>query len=230
MGVQERERTLTNIARLREAERKARVSEIAVVREDLESQLGGTIPRASAARHLGISHTALNRWVASGDVPVVITKEGRKEVPIPVLLELRERVDEQQRSGKRRLHALEPILLERRRRAERLRPQIDALSPNDRQDSHRVAELRSLAYHRAVATRLRRPMVEEAERKLLRWEYAGTIDPRYAQAWKEVFAMPMNQIRKAITADDERGRDLRQNSPLGGLLTEPERRRILNLT
>ena len=39
--------------------------------------------------------------------------------------------------------------------------------------------------------------------------------------------MPMGEIRKAIAADDERGRDLRQNSPLAGLLSEPERRKIL---
>lgn len=53
------------------------------------------------------------------------------------------------------------------------------------------------------------------------------IDPRYAQLWEDVFALPMTEIRKAITADDERGRDLRQNSPLAGLLSEPERRKIL---
>ena len=39
--------------------------------------------------------------------------------------------------------------------------------------------------------------------------------------------MPMAEIRQAITADDERGRDLRQNSSLAGLLSEPERRKIL---
>jgi hypothetical protein len=39
--------------------------------------------------------------------------------------------------------------------------------------------------------------------------------------------MPMAEIRKVIAADDERGRDLRQNSPLAGLLSEPERRKIL---
>ena len=72
-------------------------------------------------------------------------------------------------------------------------------------------------------------MVDEAQRKLKRWEEKGTIDPRYAKAWREVFALPMDGIRKAITEDDERGRDLRQNSPLGGLITEPERRRILGL-
>src|SRR3954471_3845369 len=111
MSTRERERTLQNIARLRRAERSAPSPEIAAVREDLESQLGGTVPRSTAARLLGVSHTALNRWVASGDVPVVMTKQGRKEVPIPVLLELQERVAEQRSSGQRRLHALEPVMM-----------------------------------------------------------------------------------------------------------------------
>jgi hypothetical protein len=74
---------------------------------------------------------------------------------------------------------------------------------------------------------LRRPAIDEARRKLCRWREEGRIDPRYAQAWEDVLAMPMAQIREVITADDERGRDLRQSSPLAGLLSEPERRRIL---
>jgi hypothetical protein len=38
---------------------------------------------------------------------------------------------------------------------------------------------------------------------------------------------PLAEIREAIAADDQRGRDLRQNSPFAGALSEPERRRIL---
>jgi hypothetical protein len=70
-------------------------------------------------------------------------------------------------------------------------------------------------------------MIDAAQRKLRRWQEEGRIDPRHAGAWENVFAMPMAEIRKAITADDEHGRDLRQNSPLAGLLSEPERRKIL---
>jgi hypothetical protein len=70
-------------------------------------------------------------------------------------------------------------------------------------------------------------MIDAAQRKLGRWVEEGRVDPRYAQLWEDVFALPMTEIRKAITADNERGRDLRQNSPLAGLLSEPERRKIL---
>lgn len=227
MGIKERKKTLKNIAKLRRAERKTPSAGIATVREDLEAQLGGTVPRSLSASMLGVSHTALNNWIASGDVPVVITERGRKEIPIPALLELCEQVAEERGSGRRKLHMLEPVMVERRRRAERLRPAALVGSARSA-DPHRRAELRSLAYHRAVAPRLRRPAVDEAQRKVKRWKDEGRIDPRYAQLWDEVFALPLTEIREAITADDRRGRDLRQNSPFAGLLSEPERRKILD--
>ena len=227
MNTRERERTLQNIARLKRVERSSPSPELAAVREDLESQLGGTVPRSTAARLLGVSHTALNRWIDSGDVPVVFSRQGRKEVPIPALLELEARVGEHRRSGCRKLHTLEPVMIEARRRAAGARPPKAEPGPPK---PHRLPELRSLAYHRALAPRLRRPTVEEAQRKLRRWRDEGKVDPRHAEAWEEVFAMPMAKIREVIAADDERGRDLRQNSPLAGLLSEPERRKILELT
>jgi hypothetical protein len=227
MGIRERERILENIARLKRAEKNAPNRDVATVREDLESQLGGTVSRNLSANLLGVSHTALNNWIAAGDIPVVISERGRKEIPIAVLLELRDRVEEERRAGRRKLHMLEPIMAEARGRAERMRPRATIARARRGNEPHRAAELRGLAYHRALAPRLRSPMIDEAQRKLRRWRKDGRIDPSAAQAWEDVFAMPMAEIRKAITADDVRGRDLRQNSPLAGLLSEPERRKIL---
>jgi hypothetical protein len=178
---------------------------------------------------LGVSHTALNNWIASGDVPAVFSKQGRKEVPIPPLLDLEERVTDERRSGRRKLHTLEPIMVEARRRAKQVRAPTPGTNSSRHSRAHRTAELRGLAYHRALAPRLRRPMVESAQRKLRRWREEGRIASPHAQAWEEVFGLPLPRIREAITADDERGRDLRQNSPLAGLLSEPERRRVLGL-
>lgn len=229
MGMRERERIFENIARLKRAERNVPDNDVAIVREDLESQLGGTVSRNLSASLLGVSHTALNHWIATGDVPVVISERGRKEIPIPVLLDLRDRVEEERRAGRRKLHLLEPVMTEARRRAERMRPRATISRADRGGEPHRSAELRGLAYHRALAPRLRRPMIDEAQRKLRRWLEDGRIDPWSARAWEEVLAMSMVEIRKAITADDERGRDLRQNSPLAGLLSEPERRKILDM-
>ena len=225
MASHDHKRLFKNIVRLRCAERQVPSLDISVVREDLEAELGVTVSRSFAANLLGVSHTALNNWIAAGDVPVVITERGRKEVPLPTLLDLYERVGEERSSGRRRLHVLEPVMAEGRRRAERMRPDIGLNQLGERSDTHRRQELRSLAYHRALAPRLSRPMLDEAQRKLARWRDDGRIDTRYADAWDAVFEMPVTEIRKVISADD--ARDLRQNSPLAGLLSEPERRKIL---
>lgn len=227
VGMKQREKTLQNIARLRRVEKETPSADVSAVREDLEAQLGGTVSRSLSASLLGVSHTALNNWIASGDIPVVISERGRKEVPIPTLLQLQDQVDEERRRGRRKLHTLEPIMTEARHRAERMRPRVSVSGPHVRSEPHRAPDLRSLAYHRAIAPRLRRPMIDDAQRKLRRWKEDGRVDPRHAEAWEEVLAKPMSEIRRAITADDESGRDLRQNSPLAGLLSEPERRKIL---
>lgn len=228
MGSKERKkRAFENIARLRRAERRTDDRDVALVREDLEADLGGAVSRSLAAELLGVSHTALNRWIASGDIPVVVSDRGRREVPLRTLLDLYERLAEQREQGKRRVHALEPIMVEARRRAARMRPAAGLPKSGERSDPHRRAELRSLAYHRVLAPRLERRTIDEASRRLARWERDGKIDPRYARAWGEVLAMPIVDIRRIVSADDDRGRDLRQSSPLAGLLSEQERRKIL---
>ncbi len=116
-----------------------------------------------------------------------------------------------------------------RERAAKMRPDPSLAAELGSADRHRLAELRSLAYHREIAPRLRRSTIDEADRKVSRWADAGKIDPEYARAWRDVFALSISEIRRVISADDARGHVLRQNSPLAGLLSEPERRKILEL-
>ena len=227
MKSEAKKKLFENIVRLRRAERETGNPEIASVRETLEEELGETVSRSLAAQLLGVSHTALNKWVDAGDIPVVPAPTGRKEVPVTALADLYEAVNRERATGRRRLHTLEPVLSEARFRANHLRPGAVLRNEPEIQDGHRRSELRSLAYHRALAPRLRRPMVEEARRRIQRWQRAGKIDPRHAEAWEDVLARPVSEIRKIIRADDQFARDLRQNSPFAGLLSEPERRRIL---
>lgn len=224
---QRRKTLFEDIIRLRRAEREAPHHDLAPVRENLESELGETVSRHLAAQLLGVSHTALNRWIDAGDVSVVTTREGRKQVPVASLLDLYERVHEERVSGRRRLHTLEPAIREARGRAERMRPGAVLAGEPRMRDRHRRSELRSLAYHRAVARRLRRPMVDKARRQLERWQASGRIDRRHAKAWEDVLQKPVSEIRQLISADTQFARDLRQNSPFAGLLSEPERRKIL---
>jgi hypothetical protein len=114
------------------------------------------VTRAGAARLLGVSQTALDRWISLGEIPVVTTPAGRREVPVPALLDLLDAVEARRQAAGDR-HALGAVLREREASA----PQLDARSllPRGevrarRSDGHRAAELRALAYHRAVAQRL----------------------------------------------------------------------------
>jgi hypothetical protein len=70
-------------------------------------------------------------------------------------------------------------------------------------------------------------MVNEARHVLIRWREQGRIDPRYARRWERLLEKPIPEIRRAITALGSDADDLRQSSPFAGMLSEPERRRIL---
>ena len=209
MGIRERERILENIGRLRRVEEEYSQRGCGDGPRRSRSATGWTVSRSQSASLLGVSHTALNNWIAAGDVPVVISERGRKEVPIPTLLELQERVDEERKSGRRKLHTLEPVMHEARRHAERMRPRAPAPGSRRRSDPHRTPELRALAYHRAIAPRLRRPMIDTAQRKLRRWTQEDRIDPRYAQLWEDVFGDA--DVRDS--QGDHRGRRTRTRSP-----------------
>jgi hypothetical protein len=230
VGVVDRKAKLFHhIVRLRRAAREAPNNrDIAAVRSALEQELGETVSRRLAASLLGVSHTALGRWIAAGDLPTVYNADGRVEVPVAALLDLYDAVEHEREHGQRTRHLLEPTMTEGRRRAERLQPgALLADAAPDDLDGHRRAELRSLAYHRALARRLRRPRVDDARQVLWKWREQRRIDPRYADQWETVLRRPVAEIKALISADTPEGRDLRQNSPFAGMLTEAERRRIL---
>jgi len=108
------------IVRLRRVERLGAVAgDVAPVRRDLESRLGPTLSRSRAARILGVSQTALDRWVDARQIPVVLTPSGRREVPRQFVVELRESIDELLRKGVHR-HVLAAALAKRRKAAEGL--------------------------------------------------------------------------------------------------------------
>jgi hypothetical protein len=225
MGVVDRKQELfENIVRLRRAGRQAPgSSDISAVRATLERELGETVSRRLAARVLGVSHTALERWINAGDLPVVYSVKGRVEIPVPALLDLYESVEAGRAEGPRR-YVLAPTMARRREAARRLRTD----GPPSGGTTHDPARARSLAYHRVIAERLRKPMVEEARHVLLRWRHQGRIDERYALRWEQLLEQPIPEIRRALVAEGPDADDLRQNSPFAGVLSEPERRRIVH--
>jgi hypothetical protein len=227
MGVVDRKQELfENIMRLRRAGRELPGNrDIAAVRAALERALGETVSRRFAARVLGVSHTALDRWIKAGDLPVVYSSNGRVEVPVPALLDLHEEVETDRAEGPRR-YPLTPTMARKRDAARSL--QVDDLARHRDLDGHDRARALSLAYHRAVARRLRKPMVDEARHVLFRWREQGRIDPRYADRWERLLSRPLPEIRRALVDDTQEADDLRQNSPFAGSLSEPERRRLVS--
>ena len=100
--------------------------------------------------------------------------------------------------------------------AERLRLD-DLIEGDEPRDRHDRALARSLAYHRAVARRLRRPMVEEARHVLFGLRQSGRIAPFYADRWEEILDRPVVEVRRALVERSQEADDLRQNSPFAGV-------------
>jgi len=228
MGTVDRKHALfENIERLRRVERDMPPNrDLVAVRAALEAELGETVSRRLAARLLGVSHTALDRWVDAGDIPLVFAPSGQRAVPVDALLELRESVEAERRAGSRGQRPLEPVMTQRRKRAERL--DVGALvAPGSVSESHDRAARRSLAYHRALARSLDRRMADDALRQVWKWRLRGRIDPHYADRWERVLRGSVADVRRAISEDSQDAGDLRQSSPFAGMLSEPERRKLV---
>lgn len=89
---------------VRTARDRARVERLARIERNLRAALGPSVPKLAAARALGVSLTALDRWIDRGLVPVVRSRSHsrlRPETwPLVELLEEVERQREQGRTGR----------------------------------------------------------------------------------------------------------------------------------
>jgi hypothetical protein len=216
-----------NIVRLRRAERvRMAAPDVAPVRQQLESQLGPTLSRSRAARALGVSQTALDRWVDAGQIPIVIAPSGRHEVPRQIVLELKESLDRLRQKGITR-HPLSGALAERREPA--FLPGTSPIKGAGKQPlaGHETADRRSLAYHQAIAERLDDGLVAEARARVDRLSAEGHMHPTYAERWREILALPLDRVATSIVSDSQDARDFRQSSPFAGVLNEHERRQII---
>ena len=94
-------------------------------------------------------------------------------------------------------------------------------------DLHRLAEERSIAYHRLIAERLRRQpeILEMARRRVETW-MSGTHIPFYARKWAEILAGDVSSIAAFLTERSELAIELRQSTPFAGAITPEERWKI----
>ncbi|HEY3541880.1 MAG TPA: hypothetical protein VGK79_04985 [Gaiellaceae bacterium] len=221
-----REDILDSIVRLVAIEERAPQqmrAEIALVRERLEDDLGRTVRASEAARLLGVTRPALKRWIDKSEIATVLTPSGRREIPVSEVVTLLREVEAARSEGSER--ALAAVIRDRWRAADAV--DIERLLPRRRGRTHRDVELQSLAYHRLVAERLTPDLLDRARMQLDRWERTGRIHRNWADAWHLELDKSIDDVRKLLRSDSGRARELRQTSPFVGLLTEQERRRLL---
>jgi hypothetical protein len=225
--IDQTQRLVRSIVRLRQAELAGAGDFAAEVREDLEEVVGPSLSRAESARLLGVTQTALDRHIMRGAIPVVVTPYGRHEIPLLELVRLlAEVLTIKEHGGTAR--PLSAALKARRKRAITL-DRATITTPPPRSEGRAGGELHGLAYHRAVAARLDRQMVVDARRRLARWRRLGRVDPRWAEKWEQILSLLPRATAAAIVVDSRTGYDLRQSSPFAGALEHEERKRVLEL-
>jgi hypothetical protein len=67
----------------------------------------------------------------------------------------------------------------------------------------------------------------KARHRIWEWREDGRINAGYADQREEVLQRPLPEIRAVLREDSQWASDLRQNSPFAGMLSEAERRKIL---
>ena len=95
-------------------------------------------------------------------------------------------------------------------------------------DLHRLADERRLAYHLAIAERLRREpgALELARQRVQGWLEAGDRAPFYARKWAEILTGDLPSIAAFLIERSELADELRQSSPFAGVLRPQERWQI----
>jgi hypothetical protein len=221
------EETIRELARLRHVQRDLPSSARPALDPTLDllrSSVPPSVKKSVAARVFGVSQNALERWLRSGEIATVRTPSGRTEVSVSELLDLLEQMTELGDLSR----PLAAAVRRRRDRSSRTM-NVDLLpwSPEGEPDDHRRADLRALAYHRAVGKQLTPAMVDAARRRLERWRTDGRIHPVWADEWTKLLLEPLDRIREVIGEDSSHAADLRQSSPFAGALSDHERRQIL---
>ena len=94
-----------------------------------------------------------------------------------------------------------------------------------RMDPHRIAEERSVAYHGAIAEKIRRDseVLDRARQRVEEWIRSAAQPPFYAQKWAEVLARDVPSVTSFLVERSELATELRQSSPFAGALTPQER-------
>ena len=98
---------------------------------------------------------------------------------------------------------------------------------------HRKLEERSLALHREIAQRIRRnsDLLTKVRERLSKDISSGPFSISVTDAMQEwldlLKSSSLEQVLELLVDDSENARRLRQSTPFAGILTQEERRRII---
>jgi hypothetical protein len=95
-------------------------------------------------------------------------------------------------------------------------------------DPHRLAEERSVAYHRVIAERFpaQPEILANARRRVQTWLTERAEPPFYAGKWAEILSGDDSSIARFLTERSEIADELRQSTPFAGALKPQERWKI----
>jgi hypothetical protein len=185
-----------------------------------------------AQRRLGISNPTARTWLARGLLEGI--GQSPRRVTLESLAAAEEIAHELLRNGQHRDLA---ATMERRLQWERMRqsPDFERDLQHIRQSrrgatqDHRTAERRSLVFHGRIAQQLDQQTLAAARQRVDKWlRRKGPVPLIWAEQWRTLLARPIADIKDAIVQDNEPMRELRQNTPFAGSLSEPERMRLVS--
>ena len=95
-------------------------------------------------------------------------------------------------------------------------------------DSERLSKQRSLAFHKAIAARLRADpsLLEEARVRLDRWAKRGSRSTHLIDRWGEILSHDLGDLLDLLEDPGDEATGLRHASPFAGMLDPKERWRI----
>lgn len=172
----------------------------------IEAALGESVPQRTAARALGVSHPELSKLITAQKLSTVDSARGQAKVSVTSLVELIEARGEAEDA---------PIKLSVKRR-EKAKAR-EAAAPVDGRDITQILEMRALAFHRALARNLDRPMVDRAKEIVEEWRASGELTPDQADEWDKILDRPVDDVASRMTEYSPAGTELRKNSPFNGM-------------
>lgn len=97
-----------------------------------------------------------------------------------------------------------------------------------RLDLHKLAEERSLAYHREVAKLLRDDpsLLARARVRLDQWIAENGRSAHYARRWREKLEAPLAELLEQLVDPSQDARAMRQATPFAGFVEPRQRWRI----